>query len=121
MNSGTMKTRGAKMPRKTWARYGSCFQNASCTWAKILRRRNSSACWQAGAAESAFTVEPCPTSTRAASEKFSLTSNLILICFVQCGLRLRLRLRLGTRNCHPKKCNIPATDKFHLPAHGDEV
>src|SRR5882724_4734386 len=66
-----MNTRGAKTPRITPAMPGSNFQKHSMTWPKILRRRNSSACWYVGALESACCVEPWPTSTRAASEKSS--------------------------------------------------
>ena len=41
----------------------------SPTCAKIWRRRNSSACRYVGALDSALSVEPWPTSTKAESEK----------------------------------------------------
>ena len=72
MNNGAMKMRGAEISARTFLICGSCFQNASRTPAKIFRRRNSAACWKTGAAESSFNSVPWPSTTSAASEKFSL-------------------------------------------------
>src|SRR3954453_14513538 len=69
-----MKMRRATTVRSTSAIRGSTFQKPSTTVAKIWRRRNSAACWNTGALDSVFFVEPCPITTRAASVKSSLTT-----------------------------------------------
>src|SRR5688572_14200805 len=53
--------------RRTSRRDGSSFQKAQTTSPKSLRRRIAPACSWVGCEESALSVEPCPTRTRALS------------------------------------------------------
>jgi len=78
IKSGTTNTLGVKAPRKTPAIPGSSFQNASNTCAKMLRRRNSAACWYVGALDSAFKVDPWPITIRVESENSSVTNVICL-------------------------------------------
>src|SRR5687768_263447 len=74
---GTTKTAGVKAPRKTPAIPGSSFQNASSTCAKMARRRNSAACRYVGALDSAFKVEPWPTTIRVELQNSSVTMAML--------------------------------------------
>src|SRR5262245_48961001 len=69
MNNGTRNTRRLVSPNSASSIEGSCFQKPSITSLNSLLFRNVAACWKTGAAELAFTVEPCPNRTRAESRK----------------------------------------------------